>query len=136
MFLILTDVNISPDQKRILYPGIVLLVGIIGAYLYFSFNPAQNALFPKCPFYLLTGWQCPGCGSQRAVHHLLHLDVPSAFRSNALLVFSIPYVVLGFVFDNHTSLRTTVLRKHIFGREAIMIVLLLITFFFIYRNIY
>ena len=69
---------------------IVALVGLV----YFFFNPSNNVLFPKCPFYVLTGLKCPGCGSQRAVHSLLHFDFASAFGYNALLVFSLPIVVV------------------------------------------
>ncbi len=43
---------------------------------------------------MLTGMKCPGCGSQRAIHALLHTDIKTAFSYNALLVLSIPYVIL------------------------------------------
>lgn len=59
-------------------------------FLYGSIDPATSKWFPKCPFYLLTGFKCPGCGSQRAVHQLLHLHIGAAFRCNALLVAFIP----------------------------------------------
>lgn len=68
----------------------LLCLGIV----FFFFNPEETALFPKCPFYVLTGWQCPGCGSQRALHALLHLDIGRAFHYNALLVASLPLVAI------------------------------------------
>lgn len=72
--------------------GVILLVVI-----YFSFNPADSAFFPKCPFFYLTELKCPGCGSQRAVHSLLNLDIFTAFSYNALLVVSIPIIlILGY----------------------------------------
>lgn len=43
---------------------------------------------------MLTGLECPGCGSQRAIHSLLHLDIGAAFKFNALLVSSLPLVIL------------------------------------------
>ncbi len=58
------------------------------------FNPADNGFFPKCPFLALTGLKCPGCGSQRAIHALLHADIGAAFRHNALLTASLPAVAL------------------------------------------
>lgn len=42
----------------------------------------------------MTGLQCPGCGSQRAIHALLHGDIISAWRFNALLVISIPVLAV------------------------------------------
>lgn len=69
--------------------GVIVLLIVLGT-IYFVFNPSKTALFPQCPFLLLTGFRCPGCGSQRAIHSLLHLDVVQAFSYNALLVSSIP----------------------------------------------
>lgn len=78
-------------MKRMLLTGAVV---VIAGLIYFSFNPADNSIFPKCPFYWLTGLKCPGCGSQRAIHSLLHLDLESAFKYNALLVCSIPIIII------------------------------------------
>lgn len=78
-------------KKKKLWIAIIIL--IIGA-VFFSYNPANNILFPKCPFLFLTGFRCPGCGSQRAIHCLLHLDVMKAIYYNALLVFSLPIVAI------------------------------------------
>lgn len=67
--------------------GAVVL--ILLAAVYGIFDPSSH-LFPRCPFHALTGLDCPGCGSQRAVHALLHGDVVSAWHFNALLTASLP----------------------------------------------
>ena len=72
--------------------GIVTLCVIGG--IFYAFNPAGSPLFPKCPFLMLTGWQCPGCGSQRAIHCLLHADIAGAFGYNAFMVLSLPIVAV------------------------------------------
>lgn len=74
--------------------AIVTLVLIAGGIFYFCYSPAESKWFPKCPFLLFTGLKCPGCGSQRAVHSLLHFDFRSALLHNALLIASIPYIIL------------------------------------------
>ena len=51
-------------------------------------------MFPRCPFYVLTGLKCPGCGSQRALHCLLHMDIAGAAANNFLLVAALPLVAL------------------------------------------
>lgn len=61
-------------------------------FLLYWLNPVESPLFPKCPFYVLTGLKCPGCGSQRAIHSLLRLHVADAFGYNALLVGSMPFL--------------------------------------------
>jgi hypothetical protein len=53
-------------------------------------DPATTTLYPRCPFHSLTGYFCPGCGSLRALHQLLHGEIGDAFRLNPLLVLSLP----------------------------------------------
>ena len=40
---------------------------------------------------MLTGWDCPACGGQRALHSLLHGRVGEALHFNPFLVVSVPY---------------------------------------------
>ena len=79
-------------QKKIVLAIIVVIVFL--GVLYFLFNPADSNFFPKCPLKMISGLKCPGCGSQRAVHSLLHLDIVTAFKYNALLVLSLPIVII------------------------------------------
>lgn len=66
------------------FGGIPLL--LLGIWLVRTFEPAGQPFYPRCQFHAVTGLQCPGCGSTRAVHHLLNGDVPGSLRSNALLL--------------------------------------------------
>jgi hypothetical protein len=56
----------------------------------FFFNPARYGFYPNCVFHSITGLDCPGCGSLRAIHELLHGNVAAAIRLNALFVASLP----------------------------------------------
>lgn len=40
----------------------------------------------QCPVHGLTGWWCPGCGSTRAVHALVHGDVALSLTAHPLVV--------------------------------------------------
>ena len=74
--------------------GIVLMIlaAFFAIFLYAYFDP-ETTPFPKCPFYWATGLKCPGCGSQRALHQLLHLRFGAAFQYNACLVLLIPILL-------------------------------------------
>lgn len=72
----------------------IVCVAAVAVSVYFKFDPASSGVFPQCPFLAITGLKCPGCGSQRALHCLLHLDIAGAARYNFLLVASVPLVVL------------------------------------------
>jgi hypothetical protein len=70
----------------------VAIMATLGAL--FFFDPAISLLFPPCPIQWLTGLYCPGCGSLRALHLLLHGDLMGALKKNALMVTSIPIMAL------------------------------------------
>jgi hypothetical protein len=72
---------------------------IIGALLVlFLFDPSAQAWFPQCLFKKLTGWSCPACGGQRALHALLHGDFAVAAKLNPLLfVLGAPALLLGLL---------------------------------------
>ena len=52
-------------------------------------DPHVAGSWGVCPWLLLTGTACPGCGGLRAVNDLVHLDVVGALSSNAFVVVSI-----------------------------------------------
>lgn len=74
--------------------SVVLAVGgvaaahIAAAAFFTSHDPYTSQILPQCPVLSLTGWQCPGCGSTRALYSLLHGDVAQAFVMNPLLLAS------------------------------------------------
>jgi hypothetical protein len=71
---------------------VFLALGIVfGAVVLFLFNPAQNGFYPLCLFYQSTGLLCPGCGSLRAIHQLLHGNLVVAMHYNLLLVLCLPF---------------------------------------------
>lgn len=83
------------DSKKMLFIALTIIILGGGFFLYFNYNPSNNSLFLPCPFKLLSGYNCPGCGSQRAIHQLLHGDLETAFQLNPLMVLSLPLIVYG-----------------------------------------
>ena len=67
----------------------------VGASVLWHVDPHQagNPL-PPCPSLWLTGLFCPGCGTTRALHALLHGDLPGALAMNPLMVVSLPPVAV------------------------------------------
>src|SRR6266496_822022 len=71
---------------------LVMLAAAGAAAILFSFNPTQHGFYPVCYFHAATGLNCPGCGSLRALHQLLHGHVVEAARLNLLLLLCLPYL--------------------------------------------
>ncbi|MBO7608898.1 MAG: DUF2752 domain-containing protein [Muribaculaceae bacterium] len=82
-------------MRKIIYFFIIVAVVVMAAAIYFTYDPAKPGnIFPRCFFLTFTGYKCPGCGSQRAIHSLLHGDFLQAFRFNAALVVALPILVV------------------------------------------
>lgn len=60
--------------------------------VYALLDPARLP-FPRCPFLSLTGFKCPGCGSQRALHQALNLNPAGVLHYNAILAIMIPLML-------------------------------------------
>jgi hypothetical protein len=118
------------------WPLLLIPPAIILVYIYFTYDPSIYP-FPGCPSKKYLGIACPGCGSQRALHHLLHGDLVGGFMYNPLLVLAIPYVILGYVFQIK-NIRNTYpkIRKVLFGTRTIWIIFVLVILYWIVRNIF
>jgi hypothetical protein len=91
-----TGLNAQPQAvKKPLRDLALFGVIVAGAAILFFFNPATTVFYPKCLFHEMTGLYCPGCGTTRALNHLLHGELPDALCANALVVLALP--VLGFI---------------------------------------
>ncbi|WP_232729111.1 DUF2752 domain-containing protein [Ulvibacter sp. MAR_2010_11] len=109
----------SPTAIKISKITLLLLLLGGGFVFFYLFNPSQHSFFLPCPFKYLTGFNCPGCGSQRAIHHLLHGDVFTAFGLNPLLILSLPLILysLGLRLWNYifkTELRVQLFYSNVF----------------------
>ena len=65
--------------------GSAVVAAALGAWVLYTYAPTPDSLYPRCVFHLATGLDCPGCGSTRAMHQLLHGNVAAAFRLNPIL---------------------------------------------------
>jgi hypothetical protein len=61
----------------------------VALVLYFC-DPVRVPIYPVCLLHRLTGLDCPGCGSLRALHALLHGQWTAALHFNLFLVLSLP----------------------------------------------
>jgi uncharacterized membrane protein len=78
----------------------IVALGLVAALvIVFTFDPAHAGFFPACPWRLLTGFLCPGCGVLRGTHALLHGDVAAAWALNPLWVIVAPLLAVSFAWS-------------------------------------
>lgn len=109
---------------------------VVAGIIYYRFNPSDCQFAPKCPLWLLTGWQCPSCGIQRAFHAFLHGDVMGGMRYNYFLVIALPYAfaaVLATWYD--VGDRFAKLRRFVYSGTTLRVYLFLFVAWWIVRNI-
>lgn len=102
----MTWVNPAPRARLFqAAPTLLLVLGAIAvAVVLARVDPnAADSVLPPCPFLALTGWFCPGCGSTRTLHALLHGDIARALAMNPLLVLAMP--LLGWMALNAAGVR-------------------------------
>ena len=85
---------ISQEIKQRLPWLIIAAVVLIYLIVNFFYDPEQTTWSPKCILLQLTGFKCPGCGSQRFAYHLMHGDILGAIHYNYFIVLLSPYVLL------------------------------------------
>ena len=119
--------------RRSTVAGIWLLL-IAGAVYLFVFEPGRTGFFPVCVFRLLTGLTCPGCGTARALHAILHGHFETAFMLNPLLLIASPLLVYAFLRYSVTVMRGGVPRKNAVPAPYLYALFFVLMGFWIFRN--
>ena len=113
--------------------GLLVVVMII-AILYFYFNPSSG-FFPRCPLYTTTGIYCPGCGSQRAFHDLLHFDFKGVIGHNILFLLGVVILIYHLIISALNTFYQKKLQNILYHKKTPIVLLVLIIICWILRNI-
>lgn len=113
-----------------------LIVCIALSLVYYNFNPEKYNFFPECPFHKFLHLDCPGCGSQRAVHSLLHGDIKQAADYNVMLVISMPFLVAHLLLQLLTCFTNRNYNLKIWHNPLTpKIIFVVVLIFWIFRNL-
>ena len=106
-----------------------------GIYYFYQHDPAQSeTVFILCVTKNISGIDCPGCGSQRAFHELLHGNFIKAAKLNLTIYFFTPLFL--FIF-----LKTALKPFHIdlpdllITTKRLMLILFFLLLFTVLRNL-
>lgn len=124
----------GPTNKILAVAGGGLLA--MALVYFYTHNPEQGGAFLPCPLRVTTGLSCPGCGSQRAIHYLLHGEFLRAWRYNELLPVYVLYGSLLLTFGLWDGLPQKFPRVYRWLRSKPVVLgfLALMAVHFIWRN--
>ncbi|NDV68456.1 DUF2752 domain-containing protein [Dysgonomonas sp. 25] len=83
-------------MKRYILLSLAILLPVLfllSYYFFFSTDGGVTYNGEPCAIHEATGWECPGCGGQRAVYFFLHGHPIQALRYNALFVLLAPLFI-------------------------------------------
>jgi hypothetical protein len=73
--------------------ALVLFCAGAGLFVLYAFTPGLSAFYPPCVFNTVTGYHCPGCGTARGLHRLVHGDIRGALAMNAFTMLALPFII-------------------------------------------
>jgi hypothetical protein len=113
-----------------------IVIGLALVIIYYKFNPEMYNFFPECPFHKHLHLDCPGCGSQRAIHALLHLDIQQAAGYNLLLVLSLPLLITQLFFKIYSySTNKNLVMRFWYNPNTPKVIFVIVMIFWIARNL-
>lgn len=111
-----------------------MLIVLAGLLIYLGSHDPEVSPAPKCTFKLLTGYDCPGCGAQRAIHAILNGNLAEAWQFNPLLFLFIP-LGLAYLYVELFPSRFPRLRQMLMNPWTILGVAGIIIAWWIIRNL-
>ena len=121
-------------MKKIWNIGLLVLI-IVLAVLFYFLNPNEHQIFPRCAFNALTGYYCPGCGSQRAIHSLLHFNIAKVISNNLLFLPAVLLVAYHYVRTPINKIFKWNLPNILYFKNTPWIIFGVIMLFWILRNL-
>ncbi len=114
--------------------GLLAAVSGVVAVLYL-FSPYDSGLYAACPFKALTDLHCPGCGTLRGLHELIHGHLGAAFGLNPLMVLLLPFIAFSIIKYIALGILDRTQRRIFIPSAYIWLLLGIIIAFWILRNL-
>ncbi|MFN2492850.1 MAG: DUF2752 domain-containing protein [Pyrinomonadaceae bacterium] len=114
--------------------ALIWLTLAAGSLYLFLFEPGKSGFFPVCPFRLLTGLACPGCGTTRGLHRLVHGDAIAAFELNPFMVLSLPVLLYALVRYTGAAMGRRPVNANRVPAKYIWVLFVIVLSFWIFRN--
>ena len=126
---------LQPNKKtRLQKLTIALIAVLLCGLLYFLFVSLTGWGIP-CPFRLVTGLKCPGCGITTLLVELFHFNFEAAFWANPLTFCLLPFFVALIVYLCVIYVRKGSLQLPNWMTGVVIAVVVLYVIFGVVRNL-
>ena len=115
--------------------AVIAAAATVAAVILFTWDPAQFDFFPPCFFHVSTGLYCPGCGTCRALHQLLHGSLPAAFSLNPLTMVLLPAVIVSLLVRFRQRAAGRPIHRSVVSPAWIWALMVVVVLFWILRNV-
>lgn len=124
--------NNPVNRRWFLLGGLCLLAA---APLARDLWPLVNELVPRCPFHVLTGLHCPGCGTWRALSAFVQGDWRLAAACNPILCLAVPLLAWEWCRPPASPVQSTAQPERRRFPATSRLVLLVVCTYWILRNV-
>jgi hypothetical protein len=118
--------------------GLVIAAAAVlpaAAVVLYSVPPVEGGPYPPCPFHYLTGLHCPGCGTTRCLHALLHGNLAQAAAYNVFAVLCLPCLGFWAARRSYAAASGRPAGGRLLPPWSIRLLLVLIVAFWVLRNV-
>ncbi|TDS50819.1 uncharacterized protein DUF2752 [Myroides indicus] len=124
-------------MKRRVIRLFLWLLPVFFVFIYYYLFAKEGSVGLPCFFYNTTGWQCPGCGGQRAFYAIFKGEFLESIRYNSLIYF---YLILLFylyilIVEGYILKNEKILFKYGIPEWFGIFFLILMILFFLLRNL-
>ena len=127
----------SPYVNRMarLKAGAILVASLGATVILYTYDPSVPATYPTCPSKQVSGgFDCPGCGTLRMLHNLLHGRFSTAFFLNPLAFIFLPLIGYFVLNLSLVSTRGRGLKRLVLPPNWSMAILIVIVIYGVGRN--
>lgn len=126
----------APVLQRLAAPlGVAAAAVLACAAVWLGDPTTPGGWLPRCPTKVLLGIDCPGCGSLRMLYSLLHGDLLSAAKFNALALVALTSLVWAYAVWTYGRLVGRRMLSWPDYRWAAPVALVLVSVWFVVRNL-
>ena len=124
------------SRSERLFVGLFAVGTVCALPIVFLYDPSIPGTYPSCPSkWLSSAWDCPGCGTLRMLHRLLHLRFAESFAFNPASFLCLPLLAYYVLHCAHACITGRGLPRLLMPVWMPRLILVMVLVFGVARNL-